>query len=85
MTLYPGQLKWAGVWRTSETLFNFFLIALGFYILVAGTYVRPLFFYSPLESRLTFSLIPQTSVQSIIDSYAKNLYGTAFSCATNAI
>lgn len=52
MTLYPGQLKWAGVWRTSETLFNFFLIALGFYILVAGTYVRP-HPYSRPNARLT--------------------------------
>ncbi|KAF7986703.1 hypothetical protein HWV62_20230 [Athelia sp. TMB] len=42
LTLYPGALKWEGPWRTLETLFNYFLILLGLYILVAGTYVRPL-------------------------------------------
>ncbi|KZP23153.1 hypothetical protein FIBSPDRAFT_737831 [Athelia psychrophila] len=64
LTLYPGALKWAGPARTLETLFNYFLILLGLYILVAGTY---------------------TSVQSIIDSYAANTVGTAFSCASNGI
>ncbi|KAF7986701.1 hypothetical protein HWV62_20226 [Athelia sp. TMB] len=64
LTLYPGALKWEGPWRTLETLFNYFLILLGLYILVAGTY---------------------TSVQSIIDSYAANAVGTAFSCASNGI
>ncbi|KZP22959.1 hypothetical protein FIBSPDRAFT_859162 [Athelia psychrophila] len=64
LTLYPGALKWAGPARTLETLFNYFLILLGLYILVAGTYI---------------------SVQSIIDSYAANKVGTAFSCASNGI
>lgn len=40
LTLYPGDLKWSGTWRTLETMFNIFLIVLGVYILVAGTYVR---------------------------------------------
>ncbi|THU90614.1 hypothetical protein K435DRAFT_728243 [Dendrothele bispora CBS 962.96] len=39
LTLYPGKSKWAGSLRSVETLFNYFLIALGFYVLVAGTYV----------------------------------------------
>ncbi|KAF7986928.1 hypothetical protein HWV62_12725 [Athelia sp. TMB] len=40
LTLYPGALKWEGPWRTLETLFNYFLILLGLYILVAGTYAK---------------------------------------------
>lgn len=40
LTLYPGHLKWSGIWRTLETTINIFLIAVGVYILVAGTYVR---------------------------------------------
>ncbi|KDQ07034.1 hypothetical protein BOTBODRAFT_181088 [Botryobasidium botryosum FD-172 SS1] len=39
LTLYPGEKKWLGVGRSLETVFNWFLIVLGLYILVAGTYV----------------------------------------------
>ncbi|KAJ7674398.1 transmembrane amino acid transporter protein-domain-containing protein [Mycena rosella] len=39
LILYPGQTRWAGPWRSLETLINYFLIALGFFMLVAGTYV----------------------------------------------
>ncbi|KAJ7252974.1 transmembrane amino acid transporter protein-domain-containing protein [Mycena rebaudengoi] len=39
LTLYPGKAKWSGPWRTIETLFNYFLIAFGLFILIAGTYV----------------------------------------------
>jgi len=81
LTLYPGHLKWEGTWRSLETNFNIFLIALGVYILVAGTYVS-----LPSAHICVFSdRVRQTSIQSIINSYAKNLYGSAFSCASNAI
>ncbi|KAK7013729.1 kinase domain-containing protein [Favolaschia claudopus] len=39
MMLYPGKSKWAGPKRSLETLFNYFLIVFGLYILIAGTYV----------------------------------------------
>ncbi|EPQ53016.1 neutral amino acid permease [Gloeophyllum trabeum ATCC 11539] len=39
LTFYPGASKWAGPWRTAETLLNYFLILVGLYMLVAGTYV----------------------------------------------
>jgi len=45
-------------------LINYFFIALGTYILIAGIYV---------------------SVQSIIDSYAADLVGPLFSCASTAL
>ena len=38
LTLYPGASKWAGPWRSAETLLNCGIIFFGFYILVAGTY-----------------------------------------------
>jgi len=38
LTLYPGATKWAGPWRSAETLFNYFLILVGVYVLIAGTY-----------------------------------------------
>ncbi|RPD53679.1 hypothetical protein L226DRAFT_480597 [Lentinus tigrinus ALCF2SS1-7] len=38
LTLYPGASRWAGQWRTAETLLNYGLIVFGFYVLVAGTY-----------------------------------------------
>ncbi|EIM84756.1 uncharacterized protein STEHIDRAFT_60504 [Stereum hirsutum FP-91666 SS1] len=38
LTLYPGAKKWAGVGRSLETAFNYFLIVFGAYVLVAGTY-----------------------------------------------
>lgn len=40
LTLYPGAKRWAGVGRSLETAFNYFLILFGAYVLVAGTYVR---------------------------------------------
>jgi hypothetical protein len=40
LTLYPGSKKWAGVLRSAETVFNYAIILFGFYILIAGTYVR---------------------------------------------
>ncbi|EIW73966.1 hypothetical protein CONPUDRAFT_133595 [Coniophora puteana RWD-64-598 SS2] len=39
LELYPRAQRWAGGLRSAETLFNYFLIVLGFYILIAGTYV----------------------------------------------
>ncbi|KAJ7460949.1 transmembrane amino acid transporter protein-domain-containing protein [Mycena galericulata] len=39
LILYPGKTRWAGPWRSFETLVNYFLIAFGFFMLVAGTYV----------------------------------------------
>lgn len=39
LILYPGQHRWDGIWRTAETLLNYFLILFGFYMLVGGTYV----------------------------------------------
>ncbi|KAI0048464.1 hypothetical protein FA95DRAFT_1557963 [Auriscalpium vulgare] len=39
LSFYPGAKKWAGIGRSAETLLNFGLILLGFYVLVAGTYV----------------------------------------------
>ncbi|KAJ7222941.1 transmembrane amino acid transporter protein-domain-containing protein [Mycena rebaudengoi] len=38
LLLHPGQTRWAGPLRSFETLVNYFLIALGFFMLVAGTY-----------------------------------------------
>ncbi|KAI0691081.1 transmembrane amino acid transporter protein-domain-containing protein [Cerioporus squamosus] len=38
LTLYPGAARWAGRWRTAETLLNYFIILFGFYVLIAGTY-----------------------------------------------
>ncbi|THH01335.1 hypothetical protein EW026_g1357 [Hermanssonia centrifuga] len=38
LTLYPGVKKWAGFWRSSETVLNYVIIVFGFYILIAGTY-----------------------------------------------
>ena len=40
LTLYPGDKKWAGIWRSTETVFNYLIILFGFYVLVAGSYVR---------------------------------------------
>ncbi len=40
LTLYPGAKRWAGPWRSAETLLNYAIIIFGFYILVAGSYVR---------------------------------------------
>ncbi|KDQ19048.1 hypothetical protein BOTBODRAFT_153954 [Botryobasidium botryosum FD-172 SS1] len=39
LTLYPGETKWHGAGRSLETVFNWSLIVLGLYMLVAGTYV----------------------------------------------
>ncbi|KDQ50322.1 hypothetical protein JAAARDRAFT_42207 [Jaapia argillacea MUCL 33604] len=39
LTLYPGGKKWDGIWRSLETLINYFWILFGAYMLVAGTYV----------------------------------------------
>lgn len=38
LSLHPGKTKWDGTFRSLETLFNYFLILLGVYVLVAGTY-----------------------------------------------
>jgi hypothetical protein len=40
MTLHPGAAKWAGARRSAETVLNYAIIAFGFYVLIAGTYVR---------------------------------------------
>ena len=42
LTLHPGAKKWAGIWRSMETLLNYAIIIFGFYILIAGSYVRSL-------------------------------------------
>lgn len=39
LTFYPGAKKWAGFWRSSETVLNYLIIVFGFYILIAGSYV----------------------------------------------
>lgn len=39
LRMHPGDEKWAGPWRTMETLINYFFILLGLYVLGAGTYV----------------------------------------------
>ncbi|KAI0338348.1 hypothetical protein BDW22DRAFT_1401827 [Trametopsis cervina] len=39
LLLYPGESRWAGPWRSAETLVNYFFIVFGFYVLGAGTYV----------------------------------------------
>ncbi|KZS95173.1 hypothetical protein SISNIDRAFT_439216 [Sistotremastrum niveocremeum HHB9708] len=39
LTLYPGERKWKGFWRSSETVLNYSLIVIGLFILIAGTYV----------------------------------------------
>ncbi|KAI0090752.1 transmembrane amino acid transporter protein-domain-containing protein [Irpex rosettiformis] len=38
LTLYPGAKRWAGPWRSAETLLNYAIIIFGFYILIAGCY-----------------------------------------------
>ncbi|KAI0821377.1 transmembrane amino acid transporter protein-domain-containing protein [Irpex lacteus] len=38
LTIYPGAKRWAGPWRSAETLLNYAIIIFGFYILVAGSY-----------------------------------------------
>lgn len=40
LSLHPGQRKWNGIFRSLTTLFNYFLILFGAYVLIAGTYVR---------------------------------------------
>ena len=64
LTLYPGKTRWAGAWRSARTLLNYFIILVGAFILVGGTYA---------------------SVQSIVDSYRKSEYGSAFTCVSNAL
>ncbi|KAI1784526.1 transmembrane amino acid transporter protein-domain-containing protein [Ganoderma leucocontextum] len=64
LTLYPGKARWAGAWRSAQTLLNYFIILVGAFILVGGTYA---------------------SVQSIVDSYRKSAYGSAFTCVSNAL
>ncbi|KAJ7722277.1 transmembrane amino acid transporter protein-domain-containing protein [Mycena maculata] len=39
LILYPAKTRWAGPWRSIETVINYFLILFGFFMLVAGTYV----------------------------------------------
>ncbi|KAJ7684567.1 transmembrane amino acid transporter protein-domain-containing protein [Mycena polygramma] len=39
LILYPAKSRWAGPWRSLETVFNYGLILFGFFILIAGTYV----------------------------------------------
>ncbi|KAG6906480.1 hypothetical protein DXG01_013719 [Tephrocybe rancida] len=36
--LNPSPMRWNGVWKSVETLLNYFFIALGVFILVAGLY-----------------------------------------------
>lgn len=44
LTLQPKSKRWSSLLRTGETLFNYFLIAFGLYMLTAGTYVRIIFY-----------------------------------------
>lgn len=53
LTLYPGAKRWAGPWRSAETLLNYAIIIFGFYILVAGCYVRLRFPLRPVILSLT--------------------------------
>ena len=57
LTLYPGAKRWAGPWRSAETLLNYAIIIFGFYVLVAGCYVRQVSFTT---------LLPQTDCGSSI-------------------
>lgn len=38
LTLYSPAKRWTGIWRSAQTVFNYLLIVIGAYILVAGTY-----------------------------------------------
>ena len=38
LTLYPGKERWAGLWRSAQTALNYFIILVGVFIMVAGTY-----------------------------------------------
>ncbi|KAJ3900758.1 transmembrane amino acid transporter protein-domain-containing protein [Lentinula edodes] len=42
LILYPCNKRWNGFRRSVETLFNYFLVLFGLYILIAGTYVSNL-------------------------------------------
>ncbi|KAH7886490.1 transmembrane amino acid transporter protein-domain-containing protein [Phlebopus sp. FC_14] len=40
LQLYPkGMARWNSPMRTMETIFNYFLVLLGFYVLIVGTYI----------------------------------------------
>ncbi|KAJ7785436.1 hypothetical protein B0H14DRAFT_2958689 [Mycena olivaceomarginata] len=39
LILYPPSERWSSMWRSAETLLNYFLILFGLYMTVAGTYV----------------------------------------------
>ncbi|KAH7908151.1 transmembrane amino acid transporter protein-domain-containing protein [Hygrophoropsis aurantiaca] len=64
LQLYPRSTRWSTPLRAAETVFNYFLILLGAYVLIAGSY---------------------TSIESIVISYRTQKFGSAFTCASNAI
>ncbi|KAL0946450.1 hypothetical protein HGRIS_012673 [Hohenbuehelia grisea] len=39
LAMHPPSTRWSGIGRSLETLLNYFFILLGFYVLIAGTYV----------------------------------------------
>lgn len=77
----PGWVTKRGIRGIAGLTFNIFIILIGFYMLTAGTYVRQT--VAPLSPKLVNLL--QATVQSIIDNYKANVFGTAFSCATNGL
>ena len=81
LTLYPGAKKWAGIWRSSETVLNYGIIVFGFYILVAGTYVSTSRCRSILVVSADSSLL-QTSIKSIIIDFNGQ---KVFSCVSNGV
>lgn len=63
LTLYPGAKKWAGPWRSLETAFNYLLIAFGFYMLIAGTYVSD-FSAQMSVMQLLISCVPSVTMRA---------------------
>ena len=81
LTLHPGAKKWAGIWRSSETVLNYGIIVFGFYILVAGTYVSTSR-YMPSLVAFADNLLLQTSIKSIIIDFNGQ---KVFSCVSNGV
>ncbi|KAF9218315.1 hypothetical protein BS17DRAFT_791721 [Gyrodon lividus] len=73
--MHPGHTKWATSRNSMETLVNYGFIALGFFILFAGTYVS-----SPRTFSSTASRHCQVSIQSILDSYKSQELTRPFTC-----
>lgn len=81
LTLYPGDKKWAGIWRSAETVLNYVIIVFGFYVLVAGSYVCLPIPFVVVDTLLILSCV-QASVKSIILDFNGQ---TVFSCVSNGL